>query len=1217
MKLTPKITLVFVLYATALLVSVALLAYYSGKNSLRSATVSELQSTGIEKSGALNQWVEQRRADIEILASYPATITNAMVMLSASHGSAEAQTAHDRFVKDVQPQVQGGEFPVVMLLDASTGQVMAATDPSEEGKFKEDRLFFINGKVKPYLQNVYYSISSQGPAMTAAAPVLSPDGKLLGVLAGRLNLDEMNAIINRRTDLWHTEEAFLVNASNLFVTQPRLSPNPSVLQHGIHTIAVNRCLTGSIGTVSDLDYRGVPALIVYRWLPERNLCLIVKIDQAEALAPAYNFGHKVAAISALALLVAILLAGVFSRSITRPIKALQSWVVRFGQGEQDIRLPVKAHDELGTLAREFNRMAESLAEKDARLHEYATELERKVEERTAAIKQREERYRSYIEVTGQLGWTTNAEGLVEEDIPSWRGYTGQSEEEVRGWGWSNALHPDDREHATQVWRNAIAARTNYEVEYRVRRFDGVYRHFLARGVPIVMPDGTIQEWVGTCIDITERKQTEEALRRFELLSEHSRDIILFMRLEDGRILEANVAAMQAYGYSRDELLALTIQDLRARDTQDLTSDQMNRANTGGILFETVHMRKDGSTFPVEVSSQGATIGDVRTLVSIVRDITERKQAEEEIASLSKFPTENPNPVLRVQTDGKVIYANAASRELLELWQCEVNEYIPADFKDLINAQVQAEANKTVDIPCNDKVYSIMLAPVLESGYVNLYGRDITARRLAERALLKSEEKYRLLADNSKDWIYWIRPDGSFRYVSPACERISGFTPSDFLTNPHLFIDIVHPEDRERVEAHLNEFPSKSGAENLEYRIITNTGELRWINHSCNPLYTDNGEYIGRSGANRDITERKQAETSLHESEGKLRVAVKNSNFVLAQFDRELRYQWIYNPHPDFDPSQVIGKRDDELDSSEGPSQLAALKQRVIESGEGAREEISFQRSDGARTYDFTIEPILDTGGLVVGATSAAFDITERVQTEEELQRMMEELKHSNAELEQFAYVASHDLQEPLRGIAGLAQLLQHRYQGQLDTRADEYIDHIVDGTQRMQTLINDLLAYSRIGRRGETIQTADANTVLRAALENLSTAIHEYGATVTHESLPLVLADSTQLIQLFQNLIGNAIKFRSESSPQIHIGVSDAGAFWQFSVADNGIGIEPEYFERIFQVFQRLHTRREYKGTGIGLAICKKIIERHGGQIWVESEFGQGSTFYFTLQKGK
>jgi hypothetical protein len=205
MKLTPRFTLVFVLYAVALLAGVAWLSYTSGKESLRSATVSELQSTAIEKQSALIEWVAEKRTDITILADSPAIIKDALALTAASLGSPEARAAHDRFVTEVQPQVQGGEFLVIMLLDPSSGQVIAATDPGEEGKFKEDRIFFLNGKEGPYVQNVYYSISTQGPAMTSAAPLRSADGNLLGVLAGRLNLDEMNSIIKRHPDSWQTE----------------------------------------------------------------------------------------------------------------------------------------------------------------------------------------------------------------------------------------------------------------------------------------------------------------------------------------------------------------------------------------------------------------------------------------------------------------------------------------------------------------------------------------------------------------------------------------------------------------------------------------------------------------------------------------------------------------------------------------------------------------------------------------------------------------------------------------------------------------------------------------------------------------------------------------------------------------------------------------------------------------------------------------------------
>ncbi len=236
----------------------------------------------------------------------------------------------------------------------------------------------------------------------------------------------------------------------------------------------------------------------------------------------------------------------------------------------------------------------------------------------------------------------------------------------------------------------------------------------------------------------------------------------------------------------------------------------------------------------------------------------------------------------------------------------------------------------------------------------------------------------------------------------------------------------------------------------------------------------------------------------------------------------------------------------------------------------------------------------------------ALDITERKRAEEELKR-------SNAELEQFAYVASHDLQEPLRAVAGMVQLLQQRYQGQLDERANLYIAHAVEGATRMQTLINDLLAFSRVDTRGRPFAPVNVAAALRPALANLAVAVRESRATITHDELPTVLADSGQLTQLFQNLIGNALKFRGDQPPAIHVGAERLADAWRFSVRDNGIGIEPQYAERIFVVFQRLHTRRAYPGTGIGLAICKKIVERHGGRIWVESEPGRGATFLFTI----
>ncbi len=244
------------------------------------------------------------------------------------------------------------------------------------------------------------------------------------------------------------------------------------------------------------------------------------------------------------------------------------------------------------------------------------------------------------------------------------------------------------------------------------------------------------------------------------------------------------------------------------------------------------------------------------------------------------------------------------------------------------------------------------------------------------------------------------------------------------------------------------------------------------------------------------------------------------------------------------------------------------------------------------------------------------ELDERRRAEQRMAQYADELAHSNAELEQFAYVASHDLQEPLRMVASFTQLLARRYQGKLDQNADEFIGFAVDGANRMQQLINDLLAYSRVGTRGKTPAPTDLTEVLKDAEANLHQAIGESGAVITHDPLPVVSGDQVQLIQLFQNLLANSIKFRSGEAPRIHVSAQAREEGWLLSVQDNGIGIAPEHQERIFAIFQRLHGRGEYAGTGIGLALCKKIVERHGGHIWMESAPGRGTTFYFNIPGG-
>jgi signal transduction histidine kinase len=386
---------------------------------------------------------------------------------------------------------------------------------------------------------------------------------------------------------------------------------------------------------------------------------------------------------------------------------------------------------------------------------------------------------------------------------------------------------------------------------------------------------------------------------------------------------------------------------------------------------------------------------------------------------------------------------------------------------------------------------------------------------------------------------------------------------------------------------------------------------------------------------RDIASRQRAEAALRESEGRLTLALEAGRIGTwswrlpdlpaapgdnlssrALFSSPLvldeRSQDIFTMPPAAAPPTF----QDILDRVH-PDDVAAVQLAVKKTlaGKGTFDiDYRVVAADQTVHYLSTRAAVLrDESDQPLRMTGVVHDITERKRVEAVLAQHMKELARSNAELEQFAYVASHDLQEPLRMVASYTQLLARRYRGRLDADADEFVGYAVDGANRMQSLIEDLLSFSRVGTRGRPFDRVEGEAILDQALTQLRLTIDERGAGVTHDPLPSVVGDASQLTQLLQNLIGNAIKFHGQESPRVHVAAQPHDQDWLFSVRDNGIGIDPQFRERIFVIFQRLHSRSEYPGTGIGLAICKKIVERHGGRIWVESEPGRGAVFFFTL----
>jgi PAS domain S-box-containing protein len=698
--------------------------------------------------------------------------------------------------------------------------------------------------------------------------------------------------------------------------------------------------------------------------------------------------------------------------------------------------------------------------------------------------------------------------------------------------WIERVHPEDRQRVDAGFFAVVTdpAQNYWYDEYRFRRLDGSYAQIIDRGYVLRNAQGAAVRMIGAMLDITERKQMEEALRatetNYQELINGMKDTVWVIDF-DGNLIDVNSAAVEVTGYTREELLNIGIYgiDSALRREQIHALAQAMSADKVQV-FQTCHRTKAGRSFPVEICSSLVTYHGQRAILSIARDITERKHAEETLR-------QNQQHLARAQQIGR-----------LGSWDWDTQR----------------------------------------------------------QTLTWSDELYRIFG-----------------------------VESDFALTYDNIEALLHPEDRRRNAAETQQLLSGAADQTrYEFRIIRPDGEVRHISQNIE-VTRDQTDAVARMfGIMQDITERKLAEERLRLSEARYRNLVETQADAISRSDLDGNLSFANDAF-----CRTFGvKREEVLGTNFQPTivpedwpVILAVREAISRPPYRRYAEIRNITSSGIRWIGWDNSAVLDEHGQIIEFQGVGRDITERKLAEEALHRANADLARSNTELERFAYVASHDLQEPLRMVASFVQLLGERYRGQLDADADEFIGFAVDGAKRMQTLINDLLEYSRVGTRGEPLQPTDANVALDDALWNLDLAISEAGATVTHDPLPTVLADPVQLAQLFQNLISNAIKFHGAQPPVVHVSarqtfeVSEtskvSGAqVWQFAVRDNGIGIAPQDHERIFGIFQRLHTREAYAGTGIGLAVCQRIVERHGGRIWVESQLGQGTTFYFTLPAG-
>ncbi len=478
----------------------------------------------------------------------------------------------------------------------------------------------------------------------------------------------------------------------------------------------------------------------------------------------------------------------------------------------------------------------------------------------------------------------------------------------------------------------------------------------------------------------------------------------------------------------------------------------------------------------------------------------------------------------------------------------------------------------------------------------------------EQQLAEARGTYRALIDHLPQHVFLKDRGSVYLSANESYAKVLGTTTTeivgrgDFEVYPRDLAEKYRADDRRVMDA--------GKVEELEERFVQDEEE-RWVHTIKVPVRDDTGAVTGVLGVFCDVTGHKLAERELLLKNNAFESAaaansIADNNAVITHVNQAFVDLWGYE-------TREAAMGNSVADFFVNPEDAAPVIQALGEKGQWQGDFLA-QRQDGSHFMSRGFASVVrDAQGNQIGYQSANVDVTVELEVQAELQRTLKALETSNHELEQFAYVASHDLQEPLRMVSSYTQLLAERYQDQLDQDANDFIGFAVDGANRMQRLINDLLTYSRVNTRGGGPVAVDSHSALGRAIANLGLAIDEAGAMVTNDDLPRVMADEPQLVQVFQNLVGNAIKFRGSTPPRVHITAEAEGDEWRFAVRDNGIGIDAQYAERIFVIFQRLHGRVEYPGTGIGLALCKRIVERHGGRIWLESDPGKQTTFFFTL----
>jgi len=1182
MKLAVKLTILFLLLSIVPLAIVGYIAYNNSRNTIEQNSRSRLLSTTFLKQSNFNHWLEASQLQLRQLSKRPLVKEYTSLMTRQGPTHPQYQFTHSALVTDHLAAALDDQigFVGLFLLDATNGKIIASTDSLQEGMYRLQEPYFTEGKKRAFIDNVRYSLSMGQAAMHISTPVTDETGNTVGVLVGQVNMNQVSQIMLNKSERNPTEETYLVNKFNYFVTEPEIGQD-FALKKAVYTQGVANCLAGNNNVGFYLNYRDTPVIGAYRWMPERELCILTEVTQQEAFAPIHRLREVMIGVGGLVAATVAVLGIIVTRTITQPVQHLVTGAEAIGQGNLDHRIDIKTHDELGTLATAFNDMAIRRQRMEDELRQAHDDLEQRVQERTEALQKSEAELRALFKAMSDVVLVLDGEGRYLKAPTSNKNLLYKSAEQLIG----RTIHQVLPAELADSFYNRIqqvikSGQRSADFEYQLE-IDGRTTWFNATISPVLQ---NAVLWVAR--DITDRKQNQFMLQQLNRQLEQT-NYELRVLYKIGTLLAAALDPHKIYRVIFEEvgqkLLKtphLTIATYHL-DPQTITCD-----------FAIIDYKEvDTAQFPAYQLGEGPTSETIRSRKPKIVDL------KATIANL-----QNKNRVTHIgdeQEPQSALYLPMISGDKV-VAVMNFQSYQANAFDDTNMSLLVTIANQAAVVLEQAKLFQAV------QDYSLRLEAQITERKKAERALRESEEKYRLLAETARDIILTHDMDGNITYFNKAGFKISGYSKAEL---KKLHITQIIPDSQLN---HLkNRHNKRAAGDDRVYRY-----EVEMINKQArlipleviSSLLTKDKKPVGVLILARDITDRKQAEQALRESEERFRtiaeatpvplLITRVSDGVMLFANRQFCLQH------GVPLQQIIGQKVPDLYYN--PEDRERLLKKLSAEGTLKSIELQSKRLEDGRPFWASVSAQFITYNGEKAVLGAFVDISNRLEMEESLRR-------SNAELEQFAYVASHDLQEPLRMVISYLQLLERRTKDKLDGEALEFIDYAVDGAIRMKGLINDLLAYSRVGTHGQASEPVACNQVLNQVLANLQLAIKENDATITHGPLPVVTGDARQLAQLFQNLISNALKFHNINRPTVHIDAQKQSDKWCFSVADNGIGIEEEFLKKIFVIFRRLHTSSQYPGTGIGLAICKKIIERHGGEIWVESRPGQGSTFYFTL----